>query len=112
MGTKNNPGEFNCYAKAEPDEPLFTLRGKDVSAPYLVEIWTAVRRGHVGAARTALDRLLTDPRVVALKGGECEKSDEALSCAEAMRAWRKMLDSRDAIRVGRKTKTTKGRTRH
>lgn len=33
MGTKNNPGKYDCYAKAEPDEPLFTLRGKDVSAP-------------------------------------------------------------------------------
>lgn len=50
MGTKRNPGEFDCYAKAEPDEPLFILRGKDVSAPYLVEIWTAVRRGEATQA--------------------------------------------------------------
>ena len=25
MGTKNNPGKFDCYANAKPDEPLFVL---------------------------------------------------------------------------------------
>lgn len=29
MGTKNNPGKYDCYAKLEPDEPHFVLRGKD-----------------------------------------------------------------------------------
>ena len=28
MGTKNNPGKYDCYEKAGPDEPIFTLRAK------------------------------------------------------------------------------------
>lgn len=94
MGTKNNPGKYDCYAKAEPDEPLFTLRGKDISAPYLVEIWTAVRRGRVMLARSILESMLVDQGIKALVG-ECEKFDQALACAEAMRAWRRMLDGRE-----------------
>jgi hypothetical protein len=26
MGTKNNPGKFDCYANAEPDSPAAALR--------------------------------------------------------------------------------------
>lgn len=33
MGTKNNPGAFDCYANAEPDEPMFVLLGRDKHAP-------------------------------------------------------------------------------
>lgn len=29
MGTKDNPGKFNCYEKALPDEPMFTLLARD-----------------------------------------------------------------------------------
>jgi hypothetical protein len=29
MGTKSNPGPFDCYAKAEPDEPMFVLLARD-----------------------------------------------------------------------------------
>ena len=39
MGTKNNPGEFDCYTAAEPDEPLFVLRANDELAPNLVRFW-------------------------------------------------------------------------
>ena len=43
MGTKNNPGNYDCYSKADPDEPLFTLRAKDMLAPMLIELWAAIR---------------------------------------------------------------------
>jgi hypothetical protein len=39
MGTKNNPGKFDCYADAEPDEPMFVLLARDISAPFLVRLW-------------------------------------------------------------------------
>ncbi|HAW11807.1 MAG TPA: aspartate decarboxylase, partial [Chloroflexi bacterium] len=29
MGTKNNPGKFDCYDDAHPDEPMFVLLGRD-----------------------------------------------------------------------------------
>jgi hypothetical protein len=43
MGTKNNPGRKDCYAMAEPDEPLFTLLGRDKHAPTLVWLWAVLR---------------------------------------------------------------------
>ncbi len=39
MGTKNRPGEFDGYQKAEPDEPMFTLLARDPLAPILVRLW-------------------------------------------------------------------------
>ena len=39
MGTKNNPGQFDCYSKADGDEPIFVLRGKDPVAANLVREW-------------------------------------------------------------------------
>jgi hypothetical protein len=43
MGTKNNPGDFDCYANAEPDEPMFVLLGRDPTAAALVRLWAATR---------------------------------------------------------------------
>lgn len=43
MGTKNNPGKYDCYAKAEPDEPVFVLLGRDRAAPALVWLWAVMR---------------------------------------------------------------------
>lgn len=68
MGTKNNPGKYDCYNKAGPDEPLFTLRAKDPEAPRLVRQW---------ASEAEADRV--DPDKVA----------EARKCADDMEAWRK-----------------------
>lgn len=43
MATKNNPGAYDCYANAEPDEPMFTLLGRDKHAPTLVWLWATLR---------------------------------------------------------------------
>ena len=32
MGTKRNPATYDCYDKAEPDEPLFVLLARDAAA--------------------------------------------------------------------------------
>lgn len=37
MGTKKTG--IPCYDKADPDEPLFVLRGQDVSSPEVVIEW-------------------------------------------------------------------------
>lgn len=63
MGTKNNPGAFDCYAAAEPDEPMFVLLGRDPHAPVLVELWAILR---------------------AKAGEDEEKVAEALACSDAM----------------------------
>jgi hypothetical protein len=66
MGTKNNPGRFDCYANAEPDEPMFVLLGRDPAAPILVRLWVALR---------------------AELGTDAEKLDEAEACAEALEVY-------------------------
>lgn len=68
MGTKNDPGTYDCYDKAEPDEPMFVLLGRDPLAPALVEEWAAARHNSEP----------DDPKVA-----------EALECADAMRSYRR-----------------------
>lgn len=69
MGTKNNPGAYDCYDKAEPDEPMFILLGRDPLAPALVREWAQQR------AET--------------RGRPDAKIDEARACADAMEAYRR-----------------------
>lgn len=75
MGTKNEPALFDCYANAEPDEPMFVLLARDAHAPYLVRQWA-------------------HGRSMAIDLGEKPETDrpmvrEALTCADAMERWRK-----------------------
>lgn len=63
MGTKNDPGKFDGYAAAEPDEPMFVLLGRDPMAGALVREWAYLR---------------------SLWGENSEKVSEALACADAM----------------------------
>ena len=65
MGTKNNPSPFDCYSKAEPDEPYFVLLGRDPTATYLVEMWTMLRGETISK----------------------EKLAEARKCADDMKKW-------------------------
>ena len=67
MGTKNNPGAFDCYAKAAPDEPIFVLLGRDPLAPLAVAAW-------IDAARRA--------------GVDKAKLEEARKCRQDMLLWR------------------------
>ena len=48
MGTKNNPGKYDCYAKAEPDEPMFILLARDPLASILVDLWADLRQHTAG----------------------------------------------------------------
>lgn len=75
MGTKKNPGEFDCYEAAEDDEPMFVLLARDESAPDLVESWARLRKLRIAGERP--DRAERD----------LEKVNEALECAAAMRRW-------------------------
>lgn len=67
MGTKNNPGEYDCYHNAEPDEPMFVLLARDPLAPILVELWASLR---------------------AHAAGNPSKVEEARQCAQDMRNWK------------------------
>lgn len=67
MGTKTQPGPFNCYGEATPDEPIFTLLARDPDAALVVEIWASIRE-----ART----------------GPTDRTREARHVAHTMRTWR------------------------
>lgn len=80
MGTKNNPGIYDCYANAEPDEPIFILLGRDSHAPAAVLKWA-------------------DDREILVEAGLKPTSDRAMvidarECAQAMIAYsiKKMTD--------------------
>jgi hypothetical protein len=45
--------ELDCYHKAEPDEPKFTLLARDPLSPWLVEMWAAMRRGDLVSSTLA-----------------------------------------------------------
>jgi hypothetical protein len=78
LGTKNNPAPNDCYANALPDEPMFTLLGRDPAAPGLIRQWAQLRQCEViGGMRPASDQAVCD---------------EARRCADAMEAWREAND--------------------
>jgi hypothetical protein len=79
MGSKNEPGKYDCYANAKPDEPMFVILARDPSAPELVELW-AIRRVNL------------------ISEGKKPESDyalveEARECADKMRQWRAARES-------------------
>lgn len=43
MGTKNKPAQFDCYANALPDEPMFILLARDPDFARLVKEWATKR---------------------------------------------------------------------
>jgi hypothetical protein len=73
LGSKLNPGRFDCYSRARPDEPMFVLLARDPSAPYIVDQW-------------AKQRLFDIQRGIKPESDKA-KVNEAIECAERMRAW-------------------------
>jgi hypothetical protein len=91
MGTKNNPGQFDCYAKADPDEPIFTLRANDPNASDFVAMWAALRMGDLPQVVHCFDYIVTANHSRLQEGVKSsdEKTEEAFRCANDMRAWRR-----------------------
>lgn len=74
MGTKANPGEFDGYGRALPDEPMFTLLARDPRAASLVDAW----------AKWCVDAINEGER----PDIDVAKADDARRIAQAMRDWR------------------------
>lgn len=83
MGTKNNPGEFDCYAAMGPDEPHFILRANDEAAPGLVLQWAGHRLSDMIAGKRALT------------ADGCAKVAEAIHCAGTMADWHTHIKPRE-----------------
>jgi|HubBroStandDraft_3_1064219.scaffolds.fasta_scaffold58488_2 hypothetical protein len=77
MATKNNPGKFDCYANAKPDEPYFLLLGRDATAPLIVLAWIALR------AKCGFN--------------DVEQLKEARACALAMQAYAVSIGKKDLV---------------
>lgn len=89
MGTKNKPGKFDCYANAEPDEPMFVLLARDQMAGFLTSIWSKVRAGDVEAASVVFTKMLHTVGPRYMQKPDMSKSGEAIECAMAMFEWRR-----------------------
>ena len=76
MGTKNQPGKFDCYVNAQPDEPMFILLGRDPFAGMIVRQWADLREA---------------------EGEHPEKIAEARKCADALDAWARSLGKEPAV---------------
>lgn len=74
MGSKANPGQFDCYASALPDEPMFILLARDPMAPMIVQNWVNARKHLIATGEKPLE--------------DMDLVDEALTCAAEMRGWR------------------------
>jgi hypothetical protein len=89
MGTKNNPGKWDCYHNAEPDEPMFTLLARDRLAGHLVSIWSKIRMGDMEAAGQIFDHMIRTHGLDYCVAPDVDKAIEAMDCAAAMFEWRK-----------------------
>lgn len=81
MGTKTDPGTFDCYGSAEPDEPMFVLLARDKAAPMAVRAWADERERKLrlmGRTDALVDEVLA----------EVDQIAEARRCADDMDAWR------------------------
>lgn len=75
MGTKADPGKFDCYANALPGEPMFVLLARDPMFAELVRIWSDRRARDIACG----ERPLSDAAMVT----------EARECADAGEQWRR-----------------------
>jgi hypothetical protein len=87
MGTTNEPGKFDCHAKAEADEPLFTLLARDPLASALVSIWGYLRLGDPASAQHIMEGICYTLAGKYVKAPDTSKAEEALQCAHDMREW-------------------------
>jgi hypothetical protein len=78
MGSKIQPGKFDCYANALPDEPMFVLLARDPDFWRLVHKWAKRRQKDIQCGL----RPQSDAALVA----------EAEECAWAGQEWRRKND--------------------
>lgn len=74
MGTKRDPGQFDAWLAAEPDEPIFTLLARDPAAPDAILEWIRVRRQLIATG----EKPSTDWPII----------DEAVMVINEMKNWR------------------------
>lgn len=74
VDTKQNPDPNSCYARALPDEPRFTLLGRDPAGPATIRFWRDER--------------------MRLNGDAADEENEAFAIAAEFEDWRSKNDGR------------------
>jgi len=85
MATKAHPGKYDCYTKAEPNEPMFVLLARDRFAHGLVRLWASLRSHDYESAAIDFAHLCEFAKAGRRK--DDKKTTEALACAGAMEAY-------------------------
>lgn len=80
MSTKENPGTYNAYAKAEPDEPMFVLLARDREAPAVIRIWATL--------------WLQELKLGIRPESDRAQVEEALRCMSEMEIWHRQWAAR------------------
>lgn len=93
MSSKKNPGKFDCYKAAEPDEEMFVLLGRDDFGATMVRLWIALRLHSFDEAQKCYAELV-DAAESRGRSTNLVKMGEAQECADRMDAWLLLLDDR------------------
>ena len=91
MATKANPGEFDCYAEAGDDEPIFILRATDGIAPDVIRYWADTYELY----KQMQNGIAYHTGPLSLTERQQRKAKEARTCADAMDEWRKEQEGKD-----------------
>lgn len=94
VSTKETPGPFDALVKAEDDEPIFTLLGRDPCAPATITEWTRLRR------RAALSQFMdrSSKRAQTALQAELVQCAHAEGVAFAMESYRAGLGEAEAAK--------------
>lgn len=87
MATKRNPGTFDCYTKADIDEPMFVLLGRDPTAATIVRGWV-VTREH-----------LAEQGIIVRDENHIRQINEALDLARQLEIYAGALGKEQALQV-------------
>lgn len=79
--------EFDAHAKAEADEPSFTLLARDPMSPSLIEAWAYLRSGQIGAAEIAFNQAIDAASHVSPQMPGDAQIRSAFEVAENCRHW-------------------------
>jgi hypothetical protein len=95
MGTKNQPGKYDCYANALPDEPIFILLARDPDFYRLVNEWADKRDRDIQCGeRPASDGpLVAEARLCAAQGAHWRRVN--------LGAWRAPRSPEEAAERGK-----------
>jgi hypothetical protein len=80
MGTKNNPGKFDCYEAALPDEPMFMLLARDPQFYQRVMDWANQRDNDVRCGERPPEdmSLVREARTCAFDGQQWRRENNGI----------------------------------